>query len=380
MKRVKTRMEEISGQSNRAVTQWLDGMDNVTLFRGHARLESAQAVRVDGELLEAEKIFLNVGTRASIPDLPGFDEVDVLTSSGMLELDFVPEHLVIVGGSYVGLEFAQIYRRFGSRVTVVEMGSRLIRREDQDVSQEVHRILEKEGIEIRLKAECIAAEKRGDGVAINVDCQEAPPEVEGSHLLLAVGRAPNTHDLGVEHAGLELDEKGFIRVDDELRTNIPGIWAVGDCNGRGAFTHTSYHDYEIVVANLFDDDPRRVSDRILCYGLFIDPPLGRVGMTEAEARASGRRVLVGKRPMTKVGRAKEKSETDGFIKVLVDADSEEILGAVILGVGGDEAVHLLVDIMYAKAPYTVISRAVHIHPTVAELVPTTLQNLRDLEQ
>ena len=380
MKRVKTRMAKIAGQSNQGVTQWLEGMENVTLFRSHARFESAQTVRIDGELLEAEMIFLNVGTRASIPDLPGVDETDWLTSSGLLELDYLPEHLVIVGGSYVGLEFGQIYRRFGSRVTIVEMAPRLIRREDEDVSEEVRRILEKEGVEIRLKAECVAVSKRGDGVAIRVDCEEGAPEVEGSDLLLAVGRAPNTHDLGVERAGLELDEREFIQVDDQLRTNVPGIWAIGDCNGRGAFTHTSYHDFEIVAANLFDDDPRRVSDRIVCYGLFIDPPLGRVGMTEAEARASGRRVLVGKRPMSKVGRAKEKSETDGFIKVLVDADTEEVLGAVILGVGGDEVVHLLIDAMYAKAPFTVVSRAVHIHPTVSELVPTTLQNLKPLEK
>jgi pyruvate/2-oxoglutarate dehydrogenase complex dihydrolipoamide dehydrogenase (E3) component len=246
-------------------------------------------------------------------------------------------------------------------------------------SEEVRRILEKEGIEVRLEAECIAAQRRGGGIAIRVDCTDGAPEVEGSHLLLAVGRTPNTDDLGAGEAGLALGERGYVQVDDQLRTSVEGIWALGDCNGKGAFTHTSYNDYEIVAANLFDDDPRLVSDRILCYGLFIDPPLGRVGMTEAQARASGRPVLVGKRPMTRVGRAKERSETDGFIKILVDAETEELLGAVILGVGGDEVVHLLIDMMYARAPYTVVSRAVHIHPTVAELVPTTLQELRPLE-
>jgi pyruvate/2-oxoglutarate dehydrogenase complex dihydrolipoamide dehydrogenase (E3) component len=297
----------------------------------------------------------------------------------MLELDSLPEHLLIVGGSYIGLEFGQMYRRFGSRVTIIEKGPRLISREDEDVSEEIHRILEGEGIEIHLEAECIAVGRREDGVAVTVECEQGRPELKGSHLLVAVGRTPNTDDLGTEKAALEMDSRGFIQVDDKLKTSVPGIWALGDCNGRGAFTHTSYNDYEIVAANLFDADPRRVSDRILCYGLFIDPPLGRVGMTESEAVASDRRVLVGKRPMSRVGRAKERGETDGFIKILVDADSEEILGAAILGIGGDEVVHLLIDSMYAKAPYTVISRAVHIHPTVAELVPTTLQSLRPLE-
>lgn len=380
MRRVKARMKAVAGQSNEDVGSWLEGMENVTIFREHARFESPTTVRVGDALLSADRIFVNVGGRARVPDMPGLDEVDFLTSSSILELSTLPEHLIVVGGSYIGLEFAQMYRRFGSRVTVVERGSRLIQREDEDVSEEVRRILEKEGIELRLEADCIAAEPRpGNKVAVGVECKDGPPSIEGSHLLLAVGRLPNTDDLGAGEAGLELDAKGFIEVDDELRTSVPGIWALGDCNGRGAFTHTSYHDYEIVAANLFDDDPRRVSDRILCYGLFIDPPLGRVGMTEAEARDSGRRVLVGKRPMTRVGRAKERGETDGFIKVLVDADTEEVLGAVILGIGGDEVVHLLIDVMYAKSPYTVISRAVHIHPTVAELVPTTLQKLRPLE-
>ena len=379
MKRVKSRMKEISGQSSTGVGRWLAGMQHVTLFRGHARFESSRTVRVDDEVLAADRIFINVGGRALVPDLPGLGGVDFLTSSGILELDSLPEHLVIVGGSYIGLEFAQMYRRFGSRVTLVERGPRLIGREDEDVSDEVRRILEQEGIEFRLEAECISAQQRDGGVAVGVDCADGAPSVEGSHLLLAVGRVPNTDDLDLEKIGLEVNGRGFIQVDEELRTNVPGIWALGDCNGRGAFTHTSYNDYEIVAANLFDDDPRRLGDRILCYGLFIDPPLGRIGMTEAQARASGRRVLIGKRPMTQVGRAKERSETDGFIKVLVDADSEEVLGAVILGIGGDEVVHLILDVMYAKAPYTVISRAVHIHPTVAELVPTTLQSLRPLE-
>ncbi len=378
MKRVRTRMKEISGESNQGVTRWLEGMENVSLYRGHARFESHNTVRIDGDRIRADKIFLNVGARALVPQMPGLEGVDYLTNSSMMEVDFLPEHLVIVGGSYVGLEFGQMYRRFGSEVTIVEKGPRLIARDDLDVSETVQRILESEGIQVRLNAECISVQGRGDKVAVRVSCEEGKPEVVGTHLLLAVGRVPNTDDLGLHEAGVEVEQRGFIAVDEQLRTNIPGIWAIGDCNGRGAFTHTSYNDYEIVAANLFDDDPRRVTDRILCYGLFIDPPLGRIGMTELEARESGRRVLVGRRMMTRVGRARERSETDGFIKILVDADSEEILGAAILGIEGDEVVHTLLAAMYAKAPYTVISRAVHIHPTVAELLPTVLQDLTPL--
>ena len=378
MKRVKERMRRISGESSQGVERWLEGLENVTLYRGHGRLEGGDRVRLGDEVLRAPKIFLNVGTRARVPELPGLDEVDFLTSTGLLELDELPEHLIVVGGSYIGLEFAQMYRRFGSEVTVIEMAPRLIARDDEDVSAAVREILEGEGVDVHLVAECVGFRDAGGKIAARVDCADGPPEVLGSHLLLAVGRVPNTDDLGLGAAGITADERGFIPVDDQLRTEVPGIWAIGDCNRRGAFTHTSYNDYEIVAANLFDGEARRVGDRILCYGLYIDPPLGRVGMTESQARASGRRVLVGKRPMTRVGRAKEFGETQGFIKVLVDGDSEEILGAAILGLSGDEAVHCLLDAMYAKAPYTLISRAVHIHPTVTELVPTVLQSLRPL--
>ena len=379
MRRVMERMKQISRESNRSVTRWLEGMENVTLYQGHARLESPRQVRINGELLEADKIFLNVGARAFAPDLPGLNEVGYLTNSSILELDSLPEHLIIVGGSYIGLEFGQMFRRFGSDVTIVERGPRVIGRDDEEVSAEVRRILEGEGVRIRLNAECIEVRHHREAVEVTVDCEEDTPAIRGSHLLLAVGRSPNTDDLGLEQAGVARNKRGFVEVDDQLRTSVPGIWALGDCNGQGAFTHTSYNDYEIVAANLFDEDPRRASDRIPCYGLFVDPPLGRVGMTEREARASGRRVLVGRRSMARVGRARERSETQGFMKVLVDADSGEILGAAILGVNGDEVVHLLLDVMYAKAPYTTVSRAVHIHPTVAELVPTTLQNLKPLD-
>ena len=379
MPQVKARMKEISGQSNRGVTAWLEGMENVDLYRGHASFQSPDTVGVNDDLLQADKVFINVGARAFIPNLPGLPEVDYLTNSSILELEDLPEHLIIVGGSYIGLEFGQMYRRFGSEVTIIERGPRLIARDDPDVSECVKEILQGEGVGIRLNAECTRVGRSGDEITVRVDCTDGSPEIVGSHLLLAVGRTPNTDSLDLESAGVAMDTRGFIPVDDQLRTNVPGIWALGDCNGRGAFTHTSYNDYEIVAANLFDGDSRRATDRILCYGLFIDPPLGRIGMTEQEAREPGRRVLVGKRPMKHVGRAKERSETDGFIKVLVDADTEDTLGAAILGINGDEVVHSLLDVMYAKAPYTVISRAVHIHPTVSELIPTTLQNLVPLE-
>jgi len=378
MAQVKKRKDSIAGASNKGVTTWLEGMEGVTLIRGHARFVGPNKVQVNGDTLEANKIFIDVGARAAIPDIAGLDEVDYLTNSSMMEVDFLPEHLIIIGGSYIGLEFAQMYRRFGADVTVVEMSNRLIPREDDDVSEAVREILEGEGVNIRLSAECVQVGRSSDGITVGVSCDEEPKQVKGTHLLLAVGRVPNTDDLGLDEAGIESDERGFIVVDDCLRTNVPGVWAMGEVNGRGAFTHTAYNDYEIVAANLFDDDPRRVTDRILCYGLFIDPPLGRVGITEREAKALSRNVLIGKRMMTQVARAREFGETRGFMKVLVDADSEEILGAVILGLNGDEVIHCIVDVMYARKPYTVISRAVHIHPTVAELIPTLLQELQPL--
>ena len=296
----------------------------------------------------------------------------------MMAVDFLPEHLIIIGGSYVGLEFGQMYRRFGSEVTIIEMGPRLIRQEDEDVSDAIKEILQNEGVNIRLEAKCISVEKRGDKVAAKLDCDSDPREVTGSHLLLAVGRRPNTEDLGLDKAGIETDQRGYIAVDEQLCTSVPGVWALGDCNGKGAFTHTSYNDYEIVAANLLDNDPRRVSDRIPAYGLFIDPPLGRAGMTATQVRNSGRKAVKATRPMARVGRAVEKSETQGFMTVLVDAESKQILGAAILGIGGDEIIHSILDIMYAKAPYTVIQRAVHIHPTVSELIPTMLADLKPL--
>ncbi len=378
MKRVKARKDGISGQSRDGLESSLKQLENCTVYEGHARFESATEVAVGAEKLAAKQIFVNVGGRAIVPPMPGVDEIDYLTNSSMMQVDFLPKHLIVVGGSYIGLEFGQMFRRFGSEVTILEMSSRLVHREDEDVSAAMREILENEGIEVRVNAKCIGFSRDGDGVMAKAECEEGAPEIAGSHVLLAVGRRPNTDDLGLEKAGVAVDEHGYIQVDDELHTNVEGIWALGDCNGKGAFTHTSYNDFEIVAGNLLDNDRRRVSDRITAYALYTDPPLGRAGMTEEEVRRSGRKALVAKRPMTRVARAVEKGETQGFMKVVIDAQTKEILGAAILGTGGDEVVHSILDIMYAKAPYTVIQRAMHIHPTVSELIPTMLGELTPL--
>ncbi len=377
MKRVKARKDAVVEASRKSVLAGLS-MENCTLYRDQARFIAPHEIRVGGTVLKSERIFINVGGRASAPSMPGLDQVEYLNNSSMMDIDFVPPHLVIVGGSYVGLEFAQMYRRFGSEVTVVEMAPRLVRREDEDVSAAILEILEREGIFVRLDAKCISVAKSGAGIAATLDCASGAPVVSGTHLLIAAGRRPNTDDLGLDEAGIAHDGRGFITVDDQLRTNVSGVWALGDCNGKGAFTHTAYNDFEIVAANLLDDDPRRVSDRIPTYALFIDPPLGRAGLTEAETRKTGKRALVGKRAMTQVARAVEKGETQGFMKIVVDADTKQFLGAAVLGPGGDEVIHCVLDLMYAKAPYTVMQRAMHIHPTVSELIPTMLGELKVL--
>lgn len=380
MAKVKARKDRISTGDREGVESWLEGMKGTTLIRGHARFESPHTIRVDDRLLEADRIFLNVGGRAVAPDMPGLADIDYLTNVGILELDTVPEHLVVIGGSYIALEFAQMYRRFGARVTVIERGPRLTAREDEDVSAAIKDILENEGIDVVLGADGIRfAKGDGDSGSFTVTPKDGAEPIAGSHVLVAVGRQPNTDDLGLDAAGVTTDRRGYIVVDDQLRSNVGHIWAMGDCNGRGAFTHTSYNDFEIVAANLLDDDPRKVSDRVTTYALYIDPPLGRVGMTVDEVRRSGRRALVGKRPMTRVGRAVEKGETQGFMKVVVDAETKQILGAAILGVGGDEVVQDILDVMTAELPYTAISRTMHIHPTVSELVPTMLQDLKPLQ-
>jgi len=379
MKAVKARKDAITGRSRGNIESWLRGMQGCTVYTGHARFAAPHEIRVGDELLTADQIFLNVGGRAVVPSLPGVDRISYFTNSNLLDLEEVPDHLVVVGGGYIGVEFAQMFRRFGSKVTIVEKSPVLMQHEDEDVSSAITDILKKEDIYLRTSAECIHFEPRGAQVTVGVSCTEGDPEVVGSHVLLAMGRRPNTDDLGLDKAGVKTDERDYIIVDDQLRTSVEGIWAMGDCNGRGAFTHTAYNDFEIVAANLLDNDPRRVSDRLPVYGLFTDPPLGRVGMTEREVRKSGLPALMGTRPMTKVNRAVEKGESEGFMKVLVDAETKQILGASILGVGGDEAVHCIVDVMYARAPYTTIQRAVHIHPTVSELIPTVLGDLKPLQ-
>ncbi|AIF48252.1 FAD-containing oxidoreductase [Dyella japonica] len=375
MEGVWKRTRGISERSRGNVESWVAGMPNVTLIRGHARFESPRVLRVGDEVIEAEHIFLNVGGRAVAPDFPGVDTVPYLTNVGVMDLKTLPRHLLIVGGSYIGLEFGQMFRRFGAGVTIIERSERLLPREDPDVSAAIAGILQNDGIALHLGAECIELEGAAGDVGVIARCAEPRMEIRGSDLLLAVGRRPNTDDLGLEHAEVETDEHGYIVVDDQCRTNVDGIWAMGDCNGRGAFTHTSYNDYEIVAANVLDDEPRRISDRIPAYALYIDPPLGRIGMTEHEARQRGYDVLVGIRPMTRVGRAIERGETQGFMKVVVDAQSERLLGAAMLGASGDEAIHSLLDVMYADAPYRIVTHAVHIHPTISELLPTTLQDL-----
>jgi pyruvate/2-oxoglutarate dehydrogenase complex dihydrolipoamide dehydrogenase (E3) component len=369
------RTRGISDRSRGNVETWVEGMPNVTLLRGHASFESPRNLRVEGELLEADEFFLNVGGRAVAPDFPGADTVPYFTNVGIMDLRELPPHLVIVGGSYIGLEFGQMFRRFGAEVSIVERSKRLLPREDPEVSAAVVDILQNEGIKLHLGAECIELHGEAGDIRVIAACAEPRMEVRGSHLLMAVGRRPNTDALGLDKAGVATDAQGHIIVDDQCRTNVDNIWAMGDCNGKGAFTHTAYNDYEIVAANLLDNEPRRISDRIPCYALFIDPPLARVGLTEAEALGKGYDVRVGVRPMLRVGRAIERGETLGFMKVIVDGASEHLLGAAILGASGDEAIHCLLDVMYAKSSYRTITHAVHIHPTIAELLPTTLQGL-----
>ena len=377
MKRVKARKDHVVGLSNQGVERSLKHLENCRVYEAHARFVSPREVQVGTEVLTSDRIFINVGGRAAVPDIPGLNQVDYLTNSSMMDIDFLPRHLLVLGGSYIGLEFGQMYRRFGSEVTVVEIGPRLVPREDEDVSEAIAGILAREGVAVRLAAKCLHVEKQGSDIVMTIDCG-GTSQLRGSHLLIATGRRPNTDDLGLERAGVEQDGRGYIIVDDELRASVPGIWALGDCNGRGAFTHTSWNDFEIVAANLFDGDHRRVTDRISAYALYIDPPLGRAGMTEAEVRKSGRPALIGKIAMEDVSRAFEKGETEGFMKILVDQASEHILGASFLGTSGDEAIHCVLDSMYAKAPCTLLKRAMHIHPTVAEFIPTILDDLAPL--
>ncbi len=372
---VMARKGTISERSRKGVETMLRALPNCAVYQGHARFISAHDVVVKDQVLRAERIFINVGGRPAVPPIRGVGGIPYLTNSSMMSLGVAPRHLVIVGGSYVGLEFGQMFRRFGSKVTIIEMASRLVNREDEDVSASIQAILASEDIDIRLNARCVGVAPDPDGVVVTLDCHDGPSTAQGSHLLLAVGRRPNTHDLGLEAAGVDRDDRGYIVVNEQLETSVHGIWALGDCNGRGAFTHTAYNDFEIVAANLLDGESRRVSDRVPAYALYIDPPLGRAGMTESEAVRNGHSVLVGSRPMSRVSRAIEKGETDGLMKIVVDADSQAILGAAVLGTGGDEVIHCVLDAMAAQAPYPVLKRTMHIHPTVSEFIPTLLGEL-----
>ena len=379
MKAVKARKDAVVAPSRNGVERSLKTLQGCTVYQGHGRFVAEKKVAVNDAELSADRIFLNVGARATIPPIPGLDQVPYLTNSSMMDIDFLPAHLVILGGSYIGLEFAQAYRRFGSEVTVIELGPRLIVREDEDVSRAVADFLKDEGIDVRVDSKVVSLEKQGNAVAVTVESAGKSSQIVGTHVLVAIGRRPNTDDLGLDRAGIATDAHGYIQVDDQLRTNVPGIWAMGDCNGRGAFTHTSWNDFEIVAANLLDNDPRRVSDRVTAYALYTDPPLGRAGMTEAEVRKAGKPALIATLAMEDVSRAYEKGETKGFMKILVDRDSKRILGASFLGLSGDEVIHSVLDVMYAKAPYTVIQRAMHIHPTVSEFIPTMLGDLKPLQ-
>ena len=379
MKAVKARKDAVVAPSNKGVERSLKSLAGCTVYEGHARFVGPKSVQVGDDVLAADKIFINVGGRAVVPPIPGLEKTPYLTNSSMMDVDFLPPHLVVLGGSYIGLEFAQAYRRFGSEVTVVELAPRLIAREDEDVSRAIADILKEEGIDIRLGSKVVGVDKQGDKIAVDIEAAGARSQVTGSHLLLAIGRRPNTDDLGLDQAGIATDARGYIQVDDQLRTNVPGIWALGDCNGRGAFTHTSWNDFEIVAANILDNETRRVSDRINAYALYTDPPLGRAGMTEAEVRKTGRPALVATMAMEDVSRAYEKGETKGFMKILVDKESKQILGASLLGLSGDEVIHCILDVMYAKAPYTLLQRAMHIHPTVSEFIPTMLGDLVPLQ-
>jgi len=379
MKAVKARKDQVSGLSREGVERSLRNLKGCTVYQEHARFIGSHSVQVGPEILDAEKIFINVGGRALAPPIPGLDDVGYFTNSSIMEVDFLPPHLIILGGSYIGLEFAQIFRRFGSEVSVIELAPHLIAREDEDVSSTVTDILRDEGINIYVNSKAIGVARRGNDIAMEIACDGTSSHIVGSHLLSAIGRRPNTDDLGLDVADIAIDDRGFIEVDDRLRTNVEGVWALGDCNGRGAFTHTSYNDFEIVAADVLDHHRRRVSDRIPAYALYTDPPLGRVGMTETEVRATGRPALVGTVEMEHVGRAYEKGETLGFMKILVDKASKRILGASFLGLSGDEVVHSILGLMYANAPYTVLQKAVHIHPTVSEYIPVMIGNLKELQ-
>lgn len=378
MARIKARKDALVQQSSQGVEKWMRGLDSTDVIVGQACFTAPHTVQVGDRLLTAPRIFINTGARSVRPQIDGIDDVATLDNVSILALDRVPQHLVIIGASYIGLEFAHMMRRFGADVTVLEKSARFLHREDEDVADGIRAVLEAEGVRFVLGAEQLALAPHGEQITVSTTVGGIVQARVASHVLLAVGRQPNTDNLGLALAGIHTDEHGYITVDEQCRTSADGVWAVGDCNGRGAFTHTSYNDYEIVAANLFDDDARRISDRVPCYAMYIDPPLGRIGLSEQAVRKTGQSALMATLPMKSVGRAREMGETQGFMKVLVDADTGHLLGASILGHNGDEAVHALLTLMASGEPFSKMARAMHIHPTVCELLPTLLQQLKPL--
>jgi pyruvate/2-oxoglutarate dehydrogenase complex dihydrolipoamide dehydrogenase (E3) component len=372
LKRIKQRKDKLVQDSRSGLEKMFTDTENLTLIRGKATFLDQHTVQVKNKKYTAEKFYINVGGRPRIPE--DFKAIDYLTNESILELEEIPEHLVIIGGGYIGLEFGQMFRRFGSKVTILEKGNQLLKKEDDDIAE----ILKDSGIDVRLNSDCISAEKSDTGISVNYNCEGSIEKIKASHVLVATGRIPNTDDLGLDKAGVKLDKRRFIVVNNELKTSAAHIWALGDCNGEGAFTHTSYNDFQIVNSHLFEERKRYLSDRFTCYAAFIDPPLARVGLNENDIKKQGLKAKVAIRPMSKIARAKEKGETAGKLKIFIENDTNKILGATFLGAGADEYIHTVIDQMYAGASYEVIRDAIHIHPTMSELLPTMLENPKEL--
>jgi pyruvate/2-oxoglutarate dehydrogenase complex dihydrolipoamide dehydrogenase (E3) component len=383
---VRVDLAAVVARKDQVVAQWRAGLErkvrerpSLRLYRGQARFLDPHHVRVGEEVLESERIFINTGTRVDVPRLEGLDQINYLTNASIMQLTELPEHLLVVGGGYIGLEFGQMFRRFGSRVTVVHRNDHLLPREDADVTEELQKALESEGIRFVLNARTTRVDKQDGQVALSWEAGGRSETAHGSHLLVATGRRPNTEDLGLEQAGVQTDRQGFIRVNNRLETTVPGIWALGDVKGGPAFTHISYNDYQIVFANLVEGKSLTTDGRLVPYSVFTDPQLGRVGMTEKEARAAGRRLKIGKMPMAWVARAIERDETAGLMKLVVDADTDRILGAAILATEGGELVQILEFVMLAGAPYTLLKGAIYIHPTLAEGFWTLMEQVKQVD-
>jgi pyruvate/2-oxoglutarate dehydrogenase complex dihydrolipoamide dehydrogenase (E3) component len=377
--KVVERKEKMVQQFRGGQQRHVERRPNLRLRCGSARFIGPRRLQVGGDELESERIFINVGTRPDIPRIEGLDGVPYLTNASLMEQTELPEHLVVLGGGYIGLEFGQMFRRFGSEVTVIHRGDQLLNREDADVVAELRKVLEGDGVRFLMGATTDRVEKSGDGVRLSVMTPDAPTTVTGSHLLVATGRRPNTDDLGLEAAGVEVDSRGFVKVNGRLETSAPGVWALGDVKGGPAFTHISYNDYQIVYANLIEGQSLTTEGRLVPYAVFTDPPLGRVGMTEAEARATGRRLKIGKIPMTYVARALERDETAGMMKLIVDAETDRMLGAALLCSEGGELIQILGALMRADVPYTFMKGAIYIHPTLAEGFYALMEDVKGVE-